>query len=472
MGALYRMSSQTRSGASYRAASRSRSRSLDLGHHRSAAPSRESSMSRRRDPSIPLPALKRLRYGKDTGKFKLSSTAVFRLNYYTVSLWQTTTVATDPDVACVPLSLLAHGPWVGPDIICDDPVTFREMDVPRLTAYDTTVAPFFKCMNTFQALGGNWAWSQVPATVQNPFFDNFLAFKLDFCGFNANETVPFNTLCQQFGLCKQGPTCMTLMFTDGPVGVKVSQTTSVFPVQQVVGTIGGQDANWKTLPFIANHETRPLGRWEYIIVPPRVGASVNITQLMSNQNWDKLIDMGFKAHHFVGNNGLRLYCSPKGQVLSEYTSWQSPIVTTPPTPAPAATDTQNAFTSQASKPKISKGSAGWSETERICQFAHQGTSFFAPVNWNQSLSAQGYPVIAFGSAVCIRFRQYAPIHCALDPDTSLWVYSQTAVQKQIPVEIQIDTVCKFKMSTMGLLDLDQVATVPVAPCNPQGPPCA
>lgn len=409
--------------------------------------------------------LKRCRYGKDTSRFKAASKNIY---LFDLAQWANNQYDTTVPTANVAPYEPVFGPFVPPppsggaalwaggapmDFYPSDLQQFKRMNDRSLNGSG---------YNTFRMLGGRFCISEEIPNLQNPYVETFAAFKLDALGFNGNSVTTFNEMCKRYNLIKQGPYAMTFFFQEPPIGTRPA--VRQYPIPALDATALGGLAR----PTIEEHT---LGAWEYIIVPPRVRASVKLQSLCGTQNWNRLIEMGFKPRS-VTKKGITIYCSNGGldedsmqfnrvagvgsANISNLTQFES--ITSPGGTAVTCA-------------KLSEITAGgkvrckWRETERVCQYATvqnnpptSGTNLDTQtLQAFDDITAQGYGCQPFGAAIVFRFRQFAPPSAATAAQPP--VLTHIASRATIPMEIHIDTSCKWSQATLDQLDIDQQTTV-------------
>lgn len=174
--------------------------------------------------------------------------------------------------------------------------------------------------------------------------------------------------------------------------------------------------------------------------------------LHGKENWDKLIEMGFKPRT-VGKS-VRIYCSNAGidEDQQEYVLKQTEaaIGAENPSNVTFTIDGSGLIVQKAENPgHIRK--AGYVDTERACQhYALQnsdpsdGARTTARLNQFIDLRSQGYPCVPFGSAIVFCFATFHGGTVA------------NATRLNIPIEIHVDSFTKFRGNDILPLDLDQL----------------
>jgi len=393
---------------------------------------------------------KRPVYGKDTGKFKISTTNIYDLAVTTCAaslpFESTTSLGTFYVPPFTTDAVAAQYPDTDPDttgvywhdVRARDPKAFYALTRSIRSPSNWTVQ-----MNSLRSNGVEYTWSEEPGNHQDPYRRSYLAFKVDALGFNCCDPKQFNDLVQMYGHVKQGPTAVTFHFTDPPMG-----DTAVKRYWNLK-TSGGTD--FIGLP---HQEERSVGQWQMIIIPPRKMASVSLLNLHGKANWDKLIDMGFKPRKVT--KAVRIYCSNGGidDQQMEYVLKTQEVTKGDQnsTAGELSIDGSNVITQRSVRPgKMIKHK--YVDTERACQYyqwisksaAERGS---ARSNQFNNILAQGYDCVPYGSAVVFCFAHY---HGG-DP---------TKVQRMtIPIEIHVDSFTKFKSPLLDQLDIDQLGKNP------------
>lgn len=390
------------------------------------------------------PKSKRPVYGKDTGNFKVVTKNVYDFNVVTCASElpfkkADGTITVPPLVTSDVAVQYPRGPADGTydnyyhDLRAREPVKFYTMNtrVPR-------GGSFMSQENTLQAMGAVWAWSEQQGNLQDPYRRTFLSFKLDANGFNCCDPKQFAENCQKFKSVKQGPSAMTFYFTDPPMGnAAVKRHYSLQGTSQAYG-----------LPTL---EERTVGSWQYIIIPPRGKASVHLPNLHGKENWDKLIEMGFKPRT-VGKS-VRIYCSNAGidEAQQEYVLKQTEAAPATENPTNVVMTIDGGVLVQKAEVAGHIRKPGYVDTERACQYYTLQNSDpldsvrnLARLNQFIDLRAQGYPCVPFGSAIVFCFATFHGGTVA------------NATRLNIPIEIHVDSFTKFRGNDVLPLDLDQL----------------
>lgn len=413
----------------------------------------------------PAKRTKKCVYGSDTPGFKAATKNVFMTE---VHQWATNqfalteptgnTAAYEPVFGPNPPPTPSGGPteWVE-----GAPFDFYAVDTEyytQMTARSTAGSGF----NSFRQLGARWAVSEEAPTLANPYVETYVAYKLDAQGFNGNKVTTFNEMCGRYQMVKQGPYSMTFYFSEPPMGNR--PVVRQFPLASSGTNLGGVSR-----PTVEEHT---IGVWEYIIIPPRDKASVKLTALLGTANWNRLVDMGFTCRK-VGVNPVSIFCSNKGiddqqmafarrgAVVQGASNYVAATVSTTGSNTVSAADLERAVEGYTKK-------SSWHETEKSCQYGVVGQPLVTNDDSNawswpgqdvksfDAVVAQGYGVYPFGAAVVFKFRQYAPPMQATAANPP--VLTHTACRAVIPIEIHIDTFCKWKNTLVDQLDIDQLTT--------------
>jgi len=409
--------------------------------------------------------LKRCRYGKDTSRFKAASKNIYN---FEIAQWAVDQISTATPAA----NVAPYEPVFGanPPPTPSGGATLWAAGAP-MDLYPTDLQQFKQMTNrnangsgwnTFRMLGGRMCISEEIPTLQNPYVETFAAFKLDAMGFNGNSVNTFNQMCTRYNLVKQGPYAMTFFFQEPPVGTR--PVVRQYPIAASDATnLGGVGR-----PTIEEHT---IGAWEYMIIPPRVRASVKLNAIVGTQSWNRLIEMGFKPRP-ITKRGITIYCSNGG--LDEDSMQFNRVAGVGPASisnltqfstitSPAGNSVNCANLAEVTAGGLKKSK--WRETERVCQYAtivNAPPTAGAPLETQvlqafDDITAQGYGCQPFGSAVVFRFRQFAPPSAATAANPP--VLTHIATRTNIPLEIHIDTSCKWSQATLDQLDIDQQTSV-------------
>lgn len=388
--------------------------------------------------------LKRSVYGKDTGKFRLTTTFVYDLNVTTCAeslpfveagtTYTPTVVKTDVSVR-TPASYTAGYANTGG---YHDVRERTPEKMWKLTRVIRTGGEY-QYENTLRSMGVRYMWSEEAGSSTDPYRRSFLSFKIDAEGFNCCHSKLFNDNCKQFHQVKQGPTAVTFHFMDPPMGNKaVTRDYQITSGDVATATV----------------ETRTVGAWQCIIIPPRKLASVYLPSLHGKANWDKLLEMGFKPMS-VGKV-QRIFCSNAGidEDQMEYVirSTEQPLAQQEENGLLNLEGVveQSVFKKTELPGKIVKHK--YFDTERTCQFYSEFDNLSSDDTarttsrtrqfWN--VMAQGYQAAPFGSAIVFQF-------CTFHGGNPTNV-----ARLNIPIEIHVDSFTKFKGNAAEQLDLDQL----------------
>lgn len=316
---------------------------------------------------------------------------------------------------------------------------------------------------TLNSCGLYGVWSEELPTATCPWLTTYFSFKLDGQGFNLCDPEQFAKGCEQYEYIKQGPYCATFVWPDPPIS-KGAGPRRYLPLTQPTfnGTTGTLSAYGA-----ATIEERSVGAWEMILIPPRNKKSVNLCSTVGQDNWDRLIDMGFKPR--PTQKVVKIYCSNTGidmESLESVVAQQQQLV---------LRDFNDPTAKNLSDLKLYK--ARYMDTEDVCQYYKQTTVQSFPevpqaVTWypeTTTMKAQGFPAVPFGSAVAFRFRQFAPVQTNITQveGQSVATNTQTCIRQTIPLDIYLDSVTTFKSPVKGEFDLDLPFTDPsVVPAFP------
>jgi hypothetical protein len=412
---------------------------------------------KRKTQYVSTPAIKSKKpvFGQDTGKFKVSTTNVydfivetcgdglpFQLPDNNLSQNFSQAAVTTNDVAVNYPKCGSDVNWAVyyHDVLCRTPEAFYTLNTRVPRPFQGTGWGWFLQYNTLRAMGVNYMWSEERGSNVDHYRRSYLSFKIDSCGFNCCDPSVFNTLCQQYGRVKQGPTSVTFHFMDVPVGHQ--SVKREYPVTN--GSLASVGP--------ATVEIRDQGAWMYIVIPPRKMASVKLQNLHGKANWDRLIDMGFKPRPM--RKAHRIWCSNGGiddQQMQHVLQTQEVAPTTEN--SFVAEDTLTGSTLSRRAPRPGKWIKHKSvETERACQYWQSAANDIRTALGRgtarsiqfQDLLAQGYDCCPFGSAIVFCFVQY---HGGVP---------ENARRQSIPIEIHVDSYTKFTQPLLEQLDLDQM----------------
>lgn len=390
--------------------------------------------------------LKRSVYGNDTGKFRVTTTNVYDLSVTTCAetlcmvvggtTYTPTVVKSDVSVRTPGTDAYSAG-WANTGGYHD----VRERNPEKMWKMTRVIRSGgeYQYENTLRSMGVRYCWSEEAGSCLDPYRRSFLSFKIDAEGFNCCHPKLFNDNCKQFHQVKQGPTAVSFHFMDPPMGNKA--VTRDYQI-----TSGAVAA--------ATVETRTVGTWQCIIVPPRKLASIYLPSLHGKANWDKLIEMGFKPQN-VGKF-QRIYCS-NGGIDEEQMEY---VINS--TETARAAQEENGFLNmegivEQGVFKKTQLPGEWKkhkylDTERACQFYAEfdnltddstaRTTSRTRQFWN--IMAQGYHLAPYGSAIVFQF-------CTFHGGNP-----ENAARLSIPIEIHVDSFTKFKGNAAEQLDLDQL----------------
>jgi len=315
--------------------------------------------------------------------------------------------------------------------------------------------------NGFMTLNGSgmyWCWAETLPSSSCPWLETYFAFKLDAQGFNLCDPQQFADGCERYEYVKQGPYCATFVWPDPPIH-KAGPVRRYYPLTAPTYTSGGGTGTLSSYGS-ATQEERGIGAWEMIIIPPRRYKSVNIDNVVNQDGWDRLIDMGFKPRPV--EKVVKIYCSNAGldqDSLEAVISLAS---------QPAVRDINDA--SKFNVCDMKKYKMRYMDTEDVCQSTNIGLGQTPPISTRvvttypqpTDLKQQGYPCVPFGSAVAFRFRQFAPVQetVTMEGEQPVVTITQTCVRQTIPLDLYLDSVTSFKSPVKGQFDLDLPFTNP------------
>lgn len=343
------------------------------------------------------------------------------------------------------------------DISPITPSSFFSMTPPRTAAGVGN--------NNLSSLGVIRSVSQTAATALDPMQRTYLALKIDHQGFNTCNIPKFNEYTQQFQYCKMSGVMCKITLPDPPMSSKtalpVTQTrpsaltgAMLTGWQQTQVTPGGSLAPPAT-PYPVWNETRPLGAWYYIIVPPQRGASINLTEIGTEAGWQRLMNIGYKAQPCKGKV-YNIMCGTKGfdadgrsNIVQKLTQLNTGGGVIP---------SNNLFSGAVAEGRDNVEHQA-QECDWVCQYAtasnpvNPSNTFASWATYLQNTQAQGFDVLAYGSAIVFQFCQFAP------PTTDTGV--STATNVIIPYQLEILSSTTFSQLKIGNRDVGQLATGPI-----------
>lgn len=339
-----------------------------------------------------------------------------------------------------------------PDLPNMDPQNYSSMTPPRTGAGIGS--------NTLESMGVIQCIQGTRATYEDPYQRNFWGIKIDHPGFNACNPAQFVPNAAQFQYVKTTGVVCEIVLPDPPI-VRAAPVTITRPenvtdaqlvgIQQVMMTPPGAPPAPPIPPAIWN-TTRATGGWQYIVIPPMSGGSVRLEQCVGYDKWQKLLQIGYKPQ-ICRSNTYRISCGAKGynvqgmvDVGQKLTTLQAGAGVIPP----------NNGVNLGNGPGVYNSVHRTQETDWVCQYS--GAPYadsFSPGALNQvgALVAQGFDVLAFGSAIVFQFVQFAP------PTTD--TNTVTACVLTVPVTLTVHNKTKFTVLKTTNQDLAQVASLPV-----------
>ncbi len=380
---------------------------------------------------------KRNRYGQDTWKMRLPSHFRYCLRLLTYTQAQTNLAAAG-GVPLLPTADTPATPGYNLRPEGEEPLEYRNLGDRVTTGPNGTMS--------LNASGVSWFWGEKLPDINCPWLETYFAFKIDMIGFNICDPKQFAENCQRFQYVKQGPACLTFVWPDPPIG-DAGPVRRQYPLatsQQMAG--GGQPEGFGSAYLQANIEERGIGAWEMIIIPPRKMKSVNLAAVVNQAGWDSLIDMGFKPRQTM--KVTKVYCSNGGVDPEDLINITQAVQ--------SKSRAANNIGSNLSD--LTWAKMKYVDTEEVCQFTDvtdPGTGII-PTNYGsiQQTNRQGYPAIPLGSAICFRFRQFAPVQQEYNAEGEVTATLQTCTRQTIPCDLFIDSVTTFKAPVKGTFDLD------------------
>lgn len=321
------------------------------------------------------------------------------------------------------------------------------------------------------------------ATLQDPYQRNYLGLKLDHCGFNAVTPVKFEANCLQFQYIKGGGHVMTIDLPQPPIGTK-SPTLITRPgvvtdeqlagyqqqmlIQPLAAPIPGPIKYDPARPPIWN-ETRPVGTWQYIMIPAQAGGSVNLTNCVGADQWQRLLELGFRPKLCKGSRySLKVssygYDTPAMQAIaSKYTG----LAAVPSIPSfnnvGIGLNATNFFLTAQTQSKAQHKRLA---TDFVCQYSTYpfpaNPATLPPIADDYSSALDilmdkprgGWDTLAHGDAIVFMFCQYAPV----TSDGGV----ETACIMQLPMTLTIHDKTTFSvLREIGSNDISQLSSLPV-----------
>lgn len=315
--------------------------------------------------------------------------------------------------------------------------------------------------NTLLSLGVWRTVSQVAATVADPYQRTFMALKVDHQGFNSCNVEKWNENCINFQYVKQSPVAVIITLPEPPMQAKTQgPVTMTRPGPMTAAQLLGYQQTMITpgsavaAPIVGNiwTETRSVGCWQYILIPPQFAASINLSQVGDQAAWQRLLNMGFKAQNCTRKRYM-ISCGTTGFDGEGKTNLATKLANLGTTlgviPSFNQTNTPEGIHNQ----KHSAQECDW-----CCQYALPA-SIAIPATYPTSgqylanLAAQGFDTVPFGSGIVFQFIQYAPP----TTDTS----ANTACPLDLPYTIEVTSKTVWTQLRLGTRDLGQLATLPL-----------
>lgn len=332
-----------------------------------------------------------------------------------------------------------------PDLACMDPQIFTTMTPPRTAAGTGS--------NTMNRCGAWMAQASTAANAQDPFQRNFVSFKIDHPGWNCCNPRQWNANVTQFAYVKSSPVVLEITLPDPPISKAapvVATRPAVFATAAALGTY--QTTNMGSNPAVPLwNETRPTGAWQYIIIPPQKGASINLSQVTGYVNWQKLLQIGYKPQTCRGKT-YKCVCAAKGADTNEQQAIYAKLgqLTAGAGVIPAA---------NGAALNSGPGSYNTVHKQQETDWSVQLSTAAAPADTFAGAQAQmgifvqqGFDVLAFGSGIVFQFVQYAPP--CLDG-------TSTASSQILPITLTIHSKTTFRQLKSASQDIGQVSTLPV-----------
>lgn len=304
--------------------------------------------------------------------------------------------------------------------------------------------------NNLGNLGVEQAIAGSTATLVDPYQRNFWGIKIDHPGFNACNPTQWRANISQFAYVKTSAVVCEITLPDAPVcdsgPVKVIRPGVMTNAQATAV----QSTRFGNAGLAIWDEIRPSGAWEYIIIPPHKAASINLSNCVGLVRWQELMQLGYKPRTCKGRK-YRVMCNPTGFDQSGQRDTQERLNALDggdgviPSSNLLATGTG---------PGMYTKSHSAQETDWVCQYGYAGVpdNYIGAGLKLAQFSAQGFDVVAFGSAIVFQFCQYAP------PTTE---NVQTSMAQCIPVSLTIHNSTVFSQLKTAQRDLGQVFTLPL-----------
>jgi len=332
-----------------------------------------------------------------------------------------------------------------PDVANVDPQNFKTMTPPRLVNGTGT--------NTLQTLGVEQATASTGATQTDPFQRNFWGIKIDHPGWNATSVTHWDANISQFAYVKTSPVVLEITLPDAPIvksePVKVIRPSVMTSVQaNAVQTARFNNATGSTAPIW--DEIRPIGSWQYIIIPAHKAASINLSNCVGLVRWQQLLQLGYKPKICKGHK-YRISCGVTGFDQAGIADCNGKLG--------ALSSSSGIIPASNGANLIGPGYYGkthsYQETDWCVQYMDpiaSGDTFAGGQQKLRSFNEQGFDTVAFGAAIIFQFCQYAP------PTVE---GQGTAEIQRIPVTLTIHNKTTFKTLKTSLRDLGQVYTLPI-----------
>jgi len=330
-----------------------------------------------------------------------------------------------------------------PDVVAVDPQTFKTMTPPRTAAGTGT--------NTIQQLGVEQATASVGATQLDPYQRNFWGIKIDHPGWNATSVVQWDANVSQFAYVKTSPVVLEITLPDAPIvtseAVKMIRP-GVMTNAQLTAAETARFGNGAGAPIW--DEIRPIGAWQYMIVPAQKAASISLRNTVGLDKWQQLMQLGYKPKTCKGNK-YRVAAGVRGFDQAGQSDCASHLLALIPAGAiPARNSSTDGF-----GPGQYTKTHSTQETDWCVQFFGAGSfadTYAGAIERVENFRGQGYDVVAFGSCIIFQFCQYAP------PTVE---GLETAAIQRVPVTLTIHNKTVFTQLKTASRDLGQVFTTPI-----------
>lgn len=337
-----------------------------------------------------------------------------------------------------------------PDVAAVNPQTFFSMTPPRTAAGTGS--------NTLQSLGVWQAISGVAATATDPYQRNFWSIKIDHPGFNACDVSKFNENANQFQYVKNSAVVCEIELLEPPLSKNMPVTITrpglmiaaqLQGYQQTMITPGGGTAGAVTSNIW--NETRAVGVWQYIVIPPQPGSSINLSQIGTQAGWQRLLNMGYVPQTCRGKK-YRVVAFPKGFDYAGILDVQNKLDQL--NAGLGVIPASNGATGSNYMPGNHNMVHKIQETDWSCQFAPATytDTFTGAATASRFIMQQGFDVLAFGSALVFQFCEYAP------PTTT---GTSTAGTFIMPYSLTVSTKTTFSRLKSSQKDVGQVSTLPI-----------